>query len=82
MSSGNGDWVAEDAIDRRTALEVAASMVESGDGAYFPRHEHTGGVLHIADVYYAWLRERKSLLPRALTLNAGDVRPQPGFAPK
>jgi hypothetical protein len=72
-------FLAEDADDRRTALEVAAAMFD--DGSFLPpRHSHANNVLHIADEFYAWLRARPTVQVASVTLTAGPVTEQ-GVSP-
>ena len=66
-------FLAEDAADRRTALEEAVMLVDGLDNP----HHFGNEILQIAESFYEWLRRRPSIQPVRLVITAGPVEDQP-----
>lgn len=62
-------WLVEDAVDRRHALQVAASYTYSGGGTF-----DQGAVIRFATEAYRWLRGRDSLRAVSLEIKPGNAR--------
>jgi hypothetical protein len=58
----------DDALDRRAAL-AGAIEVTAGSGNWFNR-EHDNVIITRASEFYAWLRQRDTLMP-VLSISAG-----------
>lgn len=80
MSPGDHDeiYFAEDADDRRAALESATALVAANNAGYLPPHEVETALTHLADAAYLWLRGRDSLKAVRLELLAGTPYPEGG----
>src|SRR5262245_8751452 len=56
----------DDALDRRAALMAAVTVTDE----VLERHNRSSVVIAVADIFYAWLRERKTL-PASINITAG-----------